>query len=49
MSLQIHLSESELKNLVRMLVAAESITGYTNDFIDDPRHSTRSRVWSKLA
>lgn len=46
--MKLELSDSELKNLVRMVVAAESLSGYANDFIDDPRIATRARVWSKL-
>ena len=32
-----------------MVVLAESLTGYANDFIDDPKIATRARVWAKLA
>lgn len=46
--MKLELTDSELKNLVRMVVAAESLSGYANDFIDDPRIAARARVWSKL-
>jgi hypothetical protein len=46
--MKFELTESETKNLIRMVCCAGSMVEYMGDHIDDPQIATKARVWSKV-